>query len=637
MTTKSLATALVGHGADLRVKNIVLEILFSIVPILWSSSYKIFDSSDDLLVDLLFRYVKRTLVERGYYKDTIQGILEEQFQDLSMSSGGEYGEGLEELSSAALSILGDIALKRLVYEAMVEVTNSLYPPNLPKHLKKQKIFTDEVLKRKFILKPLDALNLMDDGYYGGRVRSFKNGPLYKEYELDPQTAQPIHDYTQKTTYKVFATYMWDPDHHYNTKTVQLPGDSGAVGVKHSDTNGFLDQTCDPKSFPVIRVKSKTGKVVAKLTCKIFSVETDDKGFKEVVPKGGRLVVEPYMSIVIKDADEIISCVDGLFAPGAYGGYGKPTQAAMKAGFSVPMSNKEINQYLQAFTRLIANLTVGTSFSYDHVPYPLGAWNKNGGLKLSKKVHKDLMWLSGRTINCSPDDFKQAYDDAGDNEWGSPDIGMSEFTNFIAAITEKMTLSIRLNLEQGPFGSNPFKVGSAEYKKLDSDTGLLDALMWDRKTLSYRSSGNSKFNWQYWLTLQLASADKDYDALDWEKLIEDAKEGEADWTLDSLFEKAEKKAMAEDVDLVPLEKLFIQLLQTPEFDAITQSILLPATIFNTIQTIPNAEIGFVLIKMMRQRGAFKGMDEALDAWLSLVKNYLFGDFPWMTDCSLKGII
>ena len=281
MTTKSLATALVGHGADLRVKNIVLEILFSIVPILWSSSYKIFDSSDDLLVDLLFRYVKRTLVERGYYKDTIQGILEEQFQDLSMSSGGEYGEGLEELSSAALSILGDIALKRLVYEAMVEVGNSLYPPNLPKYLKKQKIFTDEVLKRKFILKPLGALTKATLLSTSGRYRDLDNKLLYKEYELDPQTAQPIHDYTQKTTYKVFATYIYDGDTFATGKPkVILPDDGSTMEIDITAKPGFLTKPVILKISRSPSPRVSRTKSLPNLPVKYLASKQTTKGLKK---------------------------------------------------------------------------------------------------------------------------------------------------------------------------------------------------------------------------------------------------------------------------------------------------------------------------------------------------------------------
>ena len=329
-----------------------------------------------------------------------------------------------------------------------------------------------------------------------------------------------------------------------------------------------------------------------------------------------------MSIVIKDADEIITCVKDVLSTSPF-----------PLGLYLP--NKKINQYLFVFTQVIADLTVGMT-GFDHPAYDPGNWEdaKKNEDPLSLKTHKNLKWLSGKTINCSPADFETALE----KYIKQSGKGMASMTKFVAAVTEKMTLSIRLNLEQGPFLDYPQVLAQDLFTDAGNTTALADTLMWDLKTLYYRAEGGEvPYTMYHWLTIQLASADKDYDALDWEKLIEDAKEGEADWTLDSLFEKAEKKAMAEDVDLVPLEKLFIQLLQTPEFDAITQSILLPATIFNTIQTIPNAEIGFVLIKMMRQRGAFKGMDEALDAWLSLVKNYLFGDFPWMTDCSLKGII
>jgi hypothetical protein len=86
-----------------------------------------------------------------------------------------------------------------------------------------------------------------------------------------------------------------------------------------------------------------------------------------------------------------------------------------------------------------------------------------------------------------------------------------------------------------------------------------------------------------------------------------------------------------------ESLFIALLATPEFDALTKSLLVPVTVFNAVQLIPNIEIGSAMRQIMRSQGMFKGIDEILDAYLKDAKNYLFGDFPFNADCSLEGII
>ena len=165
---------------------------------------------------------------------------------------------------------------------------------------------------------------------------------------------------------------------------------------------------------------------------------------------------------------------------------------------------------------------------------------------------------------------------------------------------------------------------------------------DQKLLYYAQYNKDTHIATPFITLNLASVEKDYIPSHWASAASDANtevyaaKGNK-WDLEALFEMADEVVKDPNLPLEPLEELFIMLLQTPEFDAITKSLLIPATAFNVLQAIPPAEIGAILRKMMRQRGAFKGVDEVLDDFLSLAKNYLFEDFPFLAECSLEGVV
>ena len=63
MSSKAVAQALLSYGADLKIKNIVCEMFFSIVPMVYMNKFQIIDNKDELIVDLFFQYVKAVLKE----------------------------------------------------------------------------------------------------------------------------------------------------------------------------------------------------------------------------------------------------------------------------------------------------------------------------------------------------------------------------------------------------------------------------------------------------------------------------------------------------------------------------------------------------------------------------------------------
>ena len=80
-----------------------------------------------------------------------------------------------------------------------------------------------------------------------------------------------------------------------------------------------------------------------------------------------------------------------------------------------------------------------------------------------------------------------------------------------------------------------------------------------------------------------------------------------------------------------EMLMFDLLKTKEFDAIIKSVFNSALVFNTAAVAPNLVTSADIIPLMRQRGVFSGLDEALNEMFSSLSSYLLGDFPWSGDC------
>ena len=68
MSSKALASALFGYGADIKVKNIVMEIFFSILPPVYMSNYQIISPTDELIVDLFPSHDRGMFLRLGLVK-----------------------------------------------------------------------------------------------------------------------------------------------------------------------------------------------------------------------------------------------------------------------------------------------------------------------------------------------------------------------------------------------------------------------------------------------------------------------------------------------------------------------------------------------------------------------------------------
>ena len=149
MSSKALASALFGYGADIKVKNIVMEIFFSILPPVYMSNYQIISPTDELIVDLFFQYVKQTLVDRGELGDISQALVSETFPDIRF----------DELTETEIRLLSDVAIKRTVFRAIEKLSARLYNPQ--SKVAELNNFDKDITKRNFIDETVDQFFKME--------------------------------------------------------------------------------------------------------------------------------------------------------------------------------------------------------------------------------------------------------------------------------------------------------------------------------------------------------------------------------------------------------------------------------------------------------------------------------------------
>ena len=191
MSSKALASALFGYGADIKVKNIVMEIFFSILPPVYMSNYQIISPTDELIVDLFFQYVKQTLVDRGELGDISQALVSETFPDIRF----------DELTETEIRLLSDVAIKRTVFRAIEKLSARLYNPqskvaelnNFDKDITKRN-FLDEVVDQFFKMEKTTKLTFLDkDGQikkWAGWSENKKETKFYRITNPEVGVPQP---------------------------------------------------------------------------------------------------------------------------------------------------------------------------------------------------------------------------------------------------------------------------------------------------------------------------------------------------------------------------------------------------------------------------------------------------------------
>tara|TARA_A100001515_G_scaffold23655_1_gene18280 strand:+ start:1025 stop:2563 length:1539 start_codon:yes stop_codon:yes gene_type:complete len=149
VSSRALASALFGYGADIKVKNIVMEIFFSILPPVYMNQYKIISPTDELVVDLFFQYVKQTLVEREELATISQALVSETFPDIRF----------DELSDTEVRLLSDVAIKRTVFQAVKKLSERLYNPT--PNVAELNDFDKDITKKDFVQDTINKFFLME--------------------------------------------------------------------------------------------------------------------------------------------------------------------------------------------------------------------------------------------------------------------------------------------------------------------------------------------------------------------------------------------------------------------------------------------------------------------------------------------
>ena len=496
MSSKAVAQALLSYGADLKIKNIVCEMFFSIVPMVYMNKFQIIDNKDELIVDLFFQYVKAVLKERNEYNIVAQNLTLETYPDLPLT----------ELTPAQVSLLAELAIKRVVYRSLEKINEKVYresPPeiaNVDPSINKAR-FSEKLINEVLVLEPTNRLSFLD---------------------VDTGKIPPTDD-------KFFRTFQNNDDPLQATKV--------------------------------------------------------------------RYAFESYIRLEAKDVSDIILCTDEL------------------TSLSAPGVKAVIGEVLKMFAVFYSG---AETFNPDTSGPDLGAIV--GGL--------DIISMSGKSAVCSVDDLETYYEKVF-----LPNLA----TSVTAALGGLVWVTNKEKILNALFKSITVgtrcvvKMGNTKAQQ-DLSKDVQDAGFPEKNIFYKQKYFGSKILKYPFFTLQLASKEQQFAPEKFLDVIEIAKK----FNNVDLKTVYQYNAVPNNVPIVT--GLLIELLKTPEFDAIIKSALVPAMLFNTISTIPNVEIGQDLIPIMRQSGVFKGMDEVLNEMFSSLRGYLLGDHPWLKDCGdLAGLL
>ena len=235
MSSKAAAEALLSYGADLKVKNIVLELVFSALPTVYMSGYKLVDHTDEMIVDLLFQYVKSTLKERKEFGKVSQSLILNFFPNVRVESK----------TPAEIELYADLVIKKIVYDAVKKIYERFYleqnnpatasDPGMKKARLIDTLFKPDAagVKSYFSIEKLNKLSFLNKS---GNRKSFKptsqdQSAYFKEYKYfrspsDAQQASIGFSNEGNTRYRG-ATYCFETYVRVSAKEVEV----GVVDVE----------------------------------------------------------------------------------------------------------------------------------------------------------------------------------------------------------------------------------------------------------------------------------------------------------------------------------------------------------------------------------------------------------------------
>jgi hypothetical protein len=626
MSSKAMATALLSYGADLKIKNIVAEIFFSILPSVYMSDFELIDNKDELIVDMFFQYVKSTLKERNEYQMTAQSLVLETYPDLKLG----------ELTSSQISLLAELAIKRVVFRSLGKINASMYAEDeASKDLSKfdqsmsKKRFLNSIVNKILLIEPTNKLSFLNPATgkkWTKESAAIKTGYAYtspkycfegyirlkaKKLEdiivciddltgLDPTLVREIIS----RLIKMFVVF-YNGNEDFNTK-------------KPSRNNGVSSITTD------LRLEELNGKTF------VCSSNDFDVYMKKIFLKGleantifsdaAATIIENIKKELAKKKETTKQAVAALIKANKksvkLAKASVDAQAAAVAALKNPAANFGSDS---ASGSGDTDLTLAAAKAADAADaaaaIAAAAFAAVASAANDAKKTKNILDTAEEELETILDAEEAAEIENKKNTEKLKTFSENNIKSIMNALFDSISMGVRLSVDV--YSNN-------DISALAKQKGFIE------KTIFY-TSNDDPAGPQGHFTVPLAQKEQRFDPSQWSKVVTEVNKFAGADLVDILNLDNTKK-------VTDMAALLIALLKTKEFDALVKSVLVPAMLFNTMSVIPNIEIARDIIPIMRQSGVFKGMDEVLNEMFSSLSGYLLGDFPWSRDCSdLAGLL
>lgn len=559
---------MLGYGADIKVKNIVLEMFFVALPIIYLSKRKIINPEDELVVDYFFSYVKDTLADRGELSEVAASLVISTFPDIDPNN----------LKDEEIKILGDIAIKRVVYQALTKIKNRIYDPD-PDPGSEKPFSLEQVIDTYFVLEPTSKLSVLDSN---GQVKNYTSQDVFPPSPVDGKqiefTASSFFQEKEGGPKEENLLYKFD---------------------YHSSRERKLFRNQQPQN--------NSSKFVNGVETLVAS--EDDYA----IPK---LCIEPYLKIKTRSGNDIKASFEEKIKnnPAILG----DVQSTIRQAYDLYTSVGKLNllQTEDDIKESLSKISLAPNFNLD--------------------VYGPIWEMGSKEFVCSSEDFRAMMTRYA---W-EPPFSPTDRIEYYNTIFESLSVGVRCSIDRSCsseyFSIYPPKDDYFENLLITSPSTVAKGFA--DKSLFYKSprlrkpakqanpGGNviSVYLTNHF-TYVVGSAEKEYKFSQYGKPLEEI-DGFTSVNLKSFFKQEGINATNQSAN-----SLLIDLFKKPEIDALVKSLFTTNNIANLLLLAPHVEISKDVAAIMRKEGVFSGMDEGLNEMISTLKSYLSGDFPWSDDC------
>lgn len=563
-SSKTLASAMLGYGADIKVKNIVLEMFFVALPIIYLNKRKIINPEDELVVDYFFSYVKDTLADRGELSEVAASLVISTFPEIKPN----------ELKDEEIKILGDIAIKRVVYQALTKIKNRIYDPE-PDPGSEKPFSLEQLIDTYFVLEPTSKLSVLDKS--SGQVKNYTSQDVFPPPPVDGKQIEFTVSsfFQQKKGGPKVENLLYKFDYHSSRERKlfrnQQPQNNSSKFVEGVETLvASEDDYAIPRLCiePYLKIKTRPGLDVR-------------KSFKEKTKDNPAMFL--FAKAIILNAYELYTSVGNLY---------------------LSQTEDDIKESLN-------KLFAAPNFdSFD--------------------ITEPLLNMGSQEFVCSPEDFKAILSFKGGNKQ------IDYFNTIFESLSVGVRCSIDRSCSSEYFSIYPPKDDYFENLLITSpstvEKGFADKSLFYksprlRKPAKQANPGGNVISVYLTnhFTYVVGSAEKEYKFSQYDKALKEI-DGFTSVDLKSFFKQEGINATNQSAN-----SLLIDLFKKPEIDALVKSLFTTNNIANLLLLAPHVEISKDVAAIMRKEGVFSGMDEGLNEMISTLKSYLSGDFPWSDDC------